>query len=257
MVRLLLISPWLLLFSPLGVWTFAPPVAIARPRTELHAGVELGDSLIPVTLYVAAVAASITAPQLFDKLEENDTMKEIQTKTDEVQEKVNEIVKQVDAQAVELQQEMKEKIEVQEEKMEEVVEQVKAEIAQVVEEEPKEEEETVEVVVVEEEVVPEPPTPKPVAVTVTPKTISQVKREVASTLDGELEKEERLRLAAARRAIEHEDLEETTVAGATEEDDDANVASEEQQKKSTRLRRKLFKVLKKSVAPWRKWENIS
>jgi hypothetical protein len=81
----------------------------------------------------------------------------------------------------------------------------------------------------------------------------QVKKEVASSLEGEREKQERIRLAAAKRELEKKEAvaeteghTATMVAG-----EDINGSSEEQEKRSKSLRRKLFRVLKKSVAPWR------
>lgn len=143
----------------------------------------------------------------------------------------------------------------------------------------------------------------------TEKSISELKRQVSSTLEGEREKEQRLRKAAAKReaeaatkkpAVESTSTKKapavkvnmnkaaaataataaattktlqlqktsTTAMPMTTDDDnnstdtaaeDNNV--EEEASTSTeppkQLRRKAWRVVKKVVAPWRKWKNIS
>jgi hypothetical protein len=120
--------------------------------------------------------------------------------------------------------------------------------------------------------------------------ISKVRKEVASTIEGEMEKEARMRAAVLKR--QREMAEKTTVKADSEGSDSTPVSAsqdrgplEDPSRSSTaerkqglfgrimktlrnssneggdrqneQGRRSIRKVLKKAIAPWRKWENIS
>mmetsp|Transcript_517 Transcript_517/g.888 ORF Transcript_517/g.888 Transcript_517/m.888 type:complete len:306 (-) Transcript_517:140-1057(-) len=122
--------------------------------------------------------------------------------------------------------------------------------------------------------VPKPkpvPEPKPVPVPAPkPQDFSALRKSVASTVEGEREK--RMRLAEAQRKKDEEaaksvlqhppeveggnefdfnDLNSETVAS-SEDDDYVEVSP----KKKRGIIRKTLRIIKKVVAPWRKWENI-
>lgn len=259
-----------MLLAATPTWGFAPAFRPAhhqgRGSLQLNiAGMELGDLITPAMLVAAALVVTMN-PEVIpvEKIQKTET--EAENKVEETKEKVEEAVKEVEAKVEEVAKKVEKKVK----EVKQVVQEVKKEVVKEVKEETtpamkvvavKEPvvvvEEKVEVVAVKEPVVV-PEVPKPVASTATPKTISQVKKEVASTLEGEREKQERIRLAAAKRELEKKEAvaetegdTATVVAG-----EDINGSSEEQEKRSKSLRRKLVRVLKKSLAPWRKWENI-
>ena len=90
------------------------------------------------------------------------------------------------------------------------------------------------------EVAEEPaPAPEPVK-----KDISQLKLEVGSTIEQRKEMTDRLEKAKAKEAEESQ----------VETEGEEPPAKEEKPKRT--LLRKIWRVVKKVVAPWRKWENI-
>jgi hypothetical protein len=90
------------------------------------------------------------------------------------------------------------------------------------------------------EVAEEPaPAPEPVK-----KDISQLKLEVGSTIEQRKEMTDRLEKAKAKEAEESQ----------VEKEAEEPPAEEEKPKRT--LLRKIWRVVKKVVAPWRKWENI-
>ena len=107
------------------------------------------------------------------------------------------------------------------------------------------------------------PAPAPAAVPAN-KDISEIRNEVASTLDSRKEMQKRLDDAKASRdaakskeepaaveAAEEDVAEEETAAAVDEADDDAS-----EEKVTGRKRRFVGKVVKKVVMPWKKWNSL-
>lgn len=103
------------------------------------------------------------------------------------------------------------------------------------------------------------PEPEPVTVEVPRvKDLSDLKVQVASTLEGEQEKLKRLE--AKQRMEEKENAAAAAAAAAAEEIETAkeNTVEEvtEAPKKKQSIFRLVWRIVKKIVAPWRKWKNI-
>jgi Skp family chaperone for outer membrane proteins len=270
----------------------------SRGSVQLKAGMELADLMTPAMLVAAALVVTIKPDVVGNVVHTSETevettpMVEIEEKVqeavNEIDAKVQEVEKEVEAKVKEAEKELEKKAEEAKQAVKEMEKKAKAEKVaaeakakkQAEEKRKKESEEkakkeaeekqkklavVVEVketlVAVKDEpvmIVPQVPKPSTTTTTTTPKTISQVKKEVASTLEGERTKQERIKLAAVRRELEEKEAAAAKAATvvADKVEDVVNGSSEEKEKKSKTLRRNLYRVLKKGVAPWRKWENI-
>lgn len=228
--------------------------------------------ILPTLIFLAGVAASVVYTGDVDKMKDqlstavSDTTSSVksaavvepkeETLTEEIKE-VQEVVKEL-KEAVEEIKEIEVEIKEELEEAEEVAEEIKAVAKEVKETKP-----------------------DPV------KAISEVRREVASTVDKEMEKEARIREAAAKRAAKSEPAESTpqkTVSSVNEKKGKisltktaaaastaaagvaAAASSDSESKRASTFPatgkkrgffRKAKRVAKKIIAPWRKWKNIS
>jgi len=102
--------------------------------------------------------------------------------------------------------------------------------------------------------VPEPVVPKPVAPRT--KNLSDMKVKVASTLAGEREKMKRLE-EKKRLAERNAEAAATAAAEEAASAEETSVEEISATPKKRSILRLVWRIVKKIVAPWRKWENIS
>jgi type IV secretory pathway VirB10-like protein len=102
---------------------------------------------------------------------------------------------------------------------------------------------------------PPPPEPAAPAPAPAPKTTTELVKEVASKIEDQRATEE---LVASRKAAK--EAESSSEAGSSSsepaEDDFEEILEGADKPKSGKKRKFVLKVIKKVIAPWRKWENI-